>query len=109
MLDAPYDYLYSRRDRRMGLWSDCRVSPPLIVVCYDASQKLILYSHIRGQAELFIDNEVVVSNVENQRPADTFFSNGSQEEIGRRHLQAGNKYELRMEWSNFKKVNPKGQ
>jgi beta-glucosidase len=58
----------------------------------------------RGQAKLFINDKLVVANVENQKLGDLFFGTGTIEEKGTIKLEAGKTYDLRMDWSNFKPV-----
>lgn len=65
-------------------------------------------SHLSGQANLYINDRLVVSNAENQVLGDIWFGTGTIEEKGEIELTAGKTYNMRLEWSNFKPVNPNG-
>ncbi|KAG8158676.1 hypothetical protein KVR01_011798 [Diaporthe batatas] len=49
---------------------------------------------VHGTGELFIDGELVVSNVENQKLGSSFLGCGTVEETGRMHLEAGRAYRV---------------
>ncbi|OHE96941.1 beta-glucosidase [Colletotrichum orchidophilum] len=49
---------------------------------------------VHGTGELFIDGELVVSNVENQRLGSSFLGCGTVEETGSVHLDAGRSYRV---------------
>lgn len=55
---------------------------------------------VAGTAKLFIDDDPVVENCENQTRGKSFFGSGSIEETGRRHLHAGTTYRLRAEFGS---------
>lgn len=47
-----------------------------------------------GTGKLLVDEEVVVDNTTNQRSGSAFFGNGTVEERGSKHLQAGKTYKV---------------
>lgn len=49
-----------------------------------------------------------MSNTTNQRPGELFFGSGTQEEKANVRLEQGKDYAIRMEWSNFRPVDPSG-
>ena len=53
---------------------------------------------VQGTAELFVDEQKIVSNVNNQRPGSSFLGNGTAEEIGSLHLEAGKPYTITVQW-----------
>lgn len=53
---------------------------------------------VHGTAELFINGELVVSNVENQRLGNSFVGCGTVEEIGSITLEAGKDYRILVQW-----------
>ncbi|POR35636.1 Beta-glucosidase [Tolypocladium paradoxum] len=53
---------------------------------------------VHGTAELFIDGELAVSNVENQRPGSSFLGSGTVEETARLNLVAGQSYRILVKW-----------
>ncbi|KAK5709606.1 hypothetical protein LTR17_019635 [Elasticomyces elasticus] len=53
---------------------------------------------VSGTARLFIDGELLISNVENQRSGSSFLGTGTVEEIGKRDLVAGQSYKITVQW-----------
>ncbi|KAH7025702.1 glycosyl hydrolase family 3 N terminal domain-containing protein [Microdochium trichocladiopsis] len=53
---------------------------------------------VEGTGRLYVDDELVVSNVENQKPGTTLFGAGTVEETGSKALVAGRDYRVRVEW-----------
>ncbi|KEQ92584.1 glycoside hydrolase family 3 protein [Aureobasidium subglaciale EXF-2481] len=53
---------------------------------------------VQGTAELFIDGQSVVRNVEDQRAGSSFLGNGTIEETGSTTLQAGRSYSITIQW-----------
>ncbi|KAH6894609.1 glycoside hydrolase superfamily [Thelonectria olida] len=53
---------------------------------------------VHGTAELFIDGELVVSNVENQRLGTSFLGSGTVEETGSKTFEAGKQYRVLVKW-----------
>jgi len=53
---------------------------------------------VQGTAELFIDGNLIVSNVHNQRSGSSFLGNGTIEEIGSLTLEEGRSYSITIEW-----------
>ena len=103
VLHAARDLHHPRSKRSMGTWPLCRVSLRLrTIYCTHASRL-----H-RGQADLYVDDQLLISNQRNQTPGDLFFGNGTVEELGCTELQVGRRYKVRMEWSNFRKVRASG-
>lgn len=47
-----------------------------------------------GTGKLLVDGDVVVDNTKNQRPGSSFFGNGTIEERGSKHLEAGQTYKV---------------
>ena len=47
-----------------------------------------------GTGKLLVGGDVVVDNTKNQRPGSAFFGNGTVEERGSKHLQAGQTYKV---------------
>ncbi|KAJ4138466.1 hypothetical protein NW768_002300 [Fusarium equiseti] len=54
---------------------------------------------VEGTAKLYIDDELLISNVENQTPGPTLFGSGTIEEMGSKQLNAGQDYRIRVEWA----------
>jgi len=65
--------------------------------------------HQSGQADLYIDGNVVVKNSENQTAGELFFHTGTVEEKGKTTLEKGKEYKLTLEWSNFKPIVKNGR
>ncbi|KAM5522692.1 glycosyl hydrolase family 3 N terminal domain-containing protein [Fusarium oxysporum f. sp. phaseoli] len=65
---------------------------------------------VEGTGRLFIDDALLISNIENQKPGETLFGSGTVEEKGSMELVAGQDYEVRVEWGCFKtsKLPPSG-
>ncbi|KAK2687323.1 hypothetical protein QWA68_013689 [Fusarium oxysporum] len=65
---------------------------------------------VEGTGRLFIDDALLISNIENQKPGETLFGSGTVEERGSMELVAGQDYEVRVEWGCFKtsKLPPSG-
>ncbi|CAI6078387.1 unnamed protein product [Clonostachys chloroleuca] len=55
-----------------------------------------------GTGRLYVNDELVVSNVENQKPGPTLFGAGTIEEKGSTELIAGQDYRIRIEWGGPK-------
>ncbi|KAH8694556.1 glycoside hydrolase superfamily [Ilyonectria robusta] len=53
---------------------------------------------VHGTAELFINGELVVSNIENQRLGNSFVGCGTVEETGSITLEAGKDYRILVQW-----------
>ncbi|UZP40278.1 hypothetical protein NXS19_008094 [Fusarium pseudograminearum] len=57
---------------------------------------------VEGTGKLYIDDVLLISNVENQTPGETLFGSGTVEEKGSIELVAGQDYKVRVEWGCFK-------
>ncbi|KAH6695146.1 glycoside hydrolase superfamily [Plectosphaerella plurivora] len=58
---------------------------------------------VHGTGELFVDGELVVSNVQNQRSGGGAFAGcGTVEEMGAMHLEAGRSYKVLVRWGSSK-------
>lgn len=53
---------------------------------------------VHGTGRLFVDGELVVSNVNDQKPGGTFGGCGTVEETGTRMLEAGKSYNVLVRW-----------
>ncbi|KAK5094635.1 hypothetical protein LTS08_008491 [Lithohypha guttulata] len=53
---------------------------------------------VQGTARLYVDGQVVVSNVENQKPGTSFLGSGTIEEIGSCQLEKGKQYKVLVQW-----------
>jgi beta-glucosidase len=53
---------------------------------------------VEGTARLYIDDELLIGNFENQTPGSTLFGSGTIEEMGSKELIAGRDYRIRVEW-----------
>lgn len=53
---------------------------------------------VQGTGRLFIDGELIVSNVDNQRSGPSFLGAGTLEEVGAKDLIAGQEYRLLVQW-----------
>jgi len=53
---------------------------------------------VEGTAELYVDDVLLVRNVENQKPGETLFGSGTIEEINGKQMAAGQDYRIRVEW-----------
>lgn len=53
---------------------------------------------VQGTAELFIDQNLIVSNFPNQRSRSSFLGNGTVEEKGSLTLEEGRSYNITIEW-----------
>lgn len=56
---------------------------------------------VAGTAKIFVDGELVVDNMTKQRPGDSFFGSGTEEEIGSIHLEAGKTYNVHVEFGTL--------
>ncbi|RKK76020.1 putative beta-glucosidase I [Fusarium oxysporum] len=65
---------------------------------------------VEGTGRLFINDALLISNIENQKPGETLFGSGTVEEKGSMELVAGQDYKVRVEWGCFKtsKLPPSG-
>ncbi|KAF5229919.1 hypothetical protein FAUST_10083 [Fusarium austroamericanum] len=57
---------------------------------------------VEGTGKLYIDDALLISNVENQKPGETLFGSGTVGEKGSIELAAGKDYKVRVEWGCFK-------
>lgn len=55
---------------------------------------------VQGTGRLFIDGQLLIDNVHNQKPGTAFFSAGTIEEIGSMELTAGKSYVLTVEFGS---------
>jgi len=53
---------------------------------------------VHGTGKLYIDEHLVVSNVENQKPGSAFLGSGTVEEQGSIRLEKGRQYRLLVQW-----------
>jgi beta-glucosidase len=53
---------------------------------------------VQGTGRLYIDGNLLVSNVENQRPGSSFLGLGTLEETGSKELIAGQTYRITVQW-----------
>ncbi|TID25052.1 beta-glucosidase precursor [Venturia nashicola] len=53
---------------------------------------------VNGTAELFVDGELLISNIDNQKPGPSFMGSGTVEEIGSKELQSGRPYSILVQW-----------
>lgn len=53
---------------------------------------------VQGTGRLYIDDKLLISNVENQRPGPTFLGSGTLEEVGAKELIAGPTYHMTVQW-----------
>lgn len=53
---------------------------------------------VEGTARLYVNDELLISNVDNQTPGPTLFGSGTIEEMGSTELDAGKDYRIRVEW-----------
>ena len=51
---------------------------------------------------MYIDDELVVSNVKNQRSGPSFLGSGTLEETGAKELKAGAPYRILIKWGSAK-------
>ncbi|KAK2125352.1 hypothetical protein NOF04DRAFT_1373002 [Fusarium oxysporum II5] len=65
---------------------------------------------VEGTGKLFINDALLISNIEDQKPGETLFGSGTVEEKGSMELVAGQDYKVRVEWGCFKtsKLPPSG-
>ncbi|KAJ1337254.1 beta-glucosidase [Microdochium nivale] len=57
---------------------------------------------VEGTGRLYVDDVLVVSNVDNQKPGTTLFGAGTVEERGSKELESGREYRVRVEWASFR-------
>ncbi|CEI63570.1 putative beta-glucosidase I [Fusarium venenatum] len=57
---------------------------------------------VEGTGKLYIDDVLLIDNVEDQTPGETLFGSGTVEEKGSIELRAGQDYKVRIEWGCFK-------
>lgn len=60
---------------------------------------------VQGTAKLYIDGQLVVSNVENQKPGTSFLGSGTIEEQGSIQLEKGKQYKVLAQWGCSKTSN----
>lgn len=53
---------------------------------------------VQGTGRLYIDDKLLISNVENQRPGPSFLGSGTLEETGAKELVAGETYRITVQW-----------
>ncbi|KAF9698526.1 hypothetical protein EKO04_003917 [Ascochyta lentis] len=53
---------------------------------------------VQGTGRLYIDSELLIENVENQRPGPSFLGSGTLEETGAKELVAGQSYRITVQW-----------
>jgi beta-glucosidase len=53
---------------------------------------------VQGTGELFVDGELLISNIENQRTGASFLGSGTVEEIGSKQLESGKSYQILVQW-----------
>ncbi|RDW64974.1 beta-glucosidase-5 [Coleophoma cylindrospora] len=53
---------------------------------------------LQGTGRLYVDDELIVTNVDNQRSGPSFLGSGTLEEVGSKALDAGKPYRIRVEW-----------
>ncbi|KAL3426771.1 beta-glucosidase [Phlyctema vagabunda] len=53
---------------------------------------------LQGTGRLYIDDELIVSNVDNQRSGPSFLGSGTLEEVGMKQLEAGKPYKVVVKW-----------
>lgn len=65
---------------------------------------------LQGTGRLYIDGDLTVSNVENQRSGPSFLGSGTLEEVGSKELVAGEEYRILVQWGSAKtsKLKPPG-
>lgn len=56
---------------------------------------------VAGTAKIFVDGKLVVDNMTKQRPGDSFFGSGTEEEIGSIKLEAGKTYSVHVEFGTL--------
>ncbi|EJT97240.1 beta-glucosidase [Dacryopinax primogenitus] len=56
---------------------------------------------VAGRAKLFVDDKLVVDNWTWQRRGDSFFGDGTEEEMGNFEMLSGKAYDIRLEYSNL--------
>ncbi len=57
---------------------------------------------LQGTGRLYIDDELIVTNVENQRSGPAFLGSGTLEEVGCKTLVAGTAYRILVQWGSAK-------
>ncbi|KIW17917.1 hypothetical protein PV08_05112 [Exophiala spinifera] len=55
---------------------------------------------VHGTGQLFINEQLVVSNMEIQKPGSAFLGSGTVEEKSTIHLEQGHRYKLPVQWGN---------
>jgi beta-glucosidase len=53
---------------------------------------------VQGTARMYIDGELIISNVENQKSGPSFLGAGTIEEVGHKDLVAGTQYRILVQW-----------
>jgi len=59
---------------------------------------------VAGQADLYLDDKLLVSNSKDQQRGDIFFGSGTVEVKNTMSMKAGQKYKIEMKWSNLRPV-----
>ncbi|OCK87863.1 glycoside hydrolase family 3 protein [Cenococcum geophilum 1.58] len=55
---------------------------------------------VQGTANLYVDGALVVDNTTSQKQAEGFFRNGTIEEVGSLHVEAGRTYQILCRWNH---------
>lgn len=53
---------------------------------------------VQGTGRLFINGELIISNVDNQKSGSSFLGAGTIEEVGSKRLEAGEEYTIKVQW-----------
>ncbi|KAI5480122.1 beta-glucosidase [Pseudohyphozyma bogoriensis] len=61
---------------------------------------------IAGQADLYIDDQLIIENSENQTSGLLFFTMGTEERLGQLKVKAGQEYKMEVRFTNFRQINP---
>ncbi|KAK4610457.1 putative beta-glucosidase I [Fulvia fulva] len=73
---------------------DCTFTP-------DETAEYEFSCSVAGTAKIFVDGKLVVDNMTKQRPGDSFFGIGTEEEIGSIQLEAGKDYAVHVEFGSL--------
>lgn len=91
----------------MGVWISCSVSLALCDIPGESNELSCVGNS--GQADLYLDDKLIVSNSKNQQRGDIFFGSGTVEVKSSISLKAGQQYKIEMKWSNLRPVVEGGQ
>ncbi|KAH8881964.1 glycoside hydrolase [Thozetella sp. PMI_491] len=64
---------------------------------------------VHGTGQLFIDGELVVSNMADQRLGSSFLGSGTVEEVGSKRIEAGRSYRILVQWGCSKTTKLKAE